>query len=54
MQLHLGQVGEVGRHVLPGVEDHGELGVAGGQSPVAGDQLVDDRGNTATSGRLPA
>jgi len=46
------QVGEARGRALPGVEDHRQVFVVGGQCPVAGDELVDDRGDTATSGAV--
>ena len=41
MQADLAEVDDVGGGVLPGVEDHGELGVRGGHRPVSGDELID-------------
>src|SRR5665811_2001739 len=44
VQADVGEVGEVRGRVLPGVEDHRQVLVVGGQCPVAGDELVDDGG----------
>jgi hypothetical protein len=45
------QVGEARGRALPGVEDHRQVFVVGGQCPVAGDELVDAHFFAATTSK---